>query len=122
MLRAIQLYQVARMRVTHEALFRSPSYAPLCEFFIVDLYGPRDTGSRATSLRTLGDLLKPVLPAWVFDGALGLLELHSLSQQLDDRLARMMLARGASTPITPAVFEAAYLSCDDYADRARQID
>jgi len=124
MVRAIQLYQIARMRVTHEALFRSPSYAPLCEFFVADLYGPRqgDTGSRATALHSLVDILRPALPRWVYDGAIGLIELHSLSEQLDDRLARALVGCGVSAPLAPEAFEAAYLRCDDYPDRLRQID
>ena len=46
MKRAIQAYQVRRMRATHDGLFRSPEYRPLCEFFLEDLYGPRDFSRR----------------------------------------------------------------------------
>src|SRR5262245_50708188 len=109
MLRAIQLYQVARMRVTHEALFRSPTYRPLCEFFVADLYGPRDVAlARQVSLETFVARLRFVVPAWISDGALGLVELQSLSAQLDDRLARTLLAAGCSTGFPREEFEAAY--------------
>jgi hypothetical protein len=122
MRRAIQQYQVARMRATHEALFRSPVYGPLCEFFVADLYGPREVGlAREATLRSLGRLLKPVLPAWIFDGAVGLIDLQSLSARLDDRLARTLLSAGGSIRFSSEAFEAAYYRCDDYADRARQI-
>lgn len=122
LLRAIQRHQVARMRATHQALFRSPVYGPLCEFFVADLYGPREVGlARETTLRSLGRILKPVLPAWIYDGAVGLIDLQSLSAQLDDRLARTLLAAGCSIDFSSEEFEAAYLRCDDYADRTRQI-
>ncbi|MGE0454530.1 MAG: hypothetical protein AB7O37_20220 [Vicinamibacteria bacterium] len=121
-LRAIERYQVARMRSTHEALFRTPGYGPLCEFFVGDLYGPWEGGlSRAGSLAALADVLRPVLPAWIHHGAVGLIELHALSEQLDDRLARTLVAGGCSGAFSPGEFEAAYRRCDDYADRARQI-
>jgi hypothetical protein len=122
MLRAIQRYQVARMRATHEALFRSPVYGPLCEFFVADLYGPREVGlAREATLRSLGRVLKPVLPAWIFDGAIGLIDLQSLSAQLDDRLARTLFSAGCSSHFSSEEFEAAYFRCDDYADRTHQI-
>jgi len=122
MLRAVQLYQVARMRVTHEALFRTPHYRPLCEFFLTDLYGPRDRGaSRASALVTLLDVLRPVLPRWIHEGSVGLIELHALSERLDDRLARELVAGGAALLFSVDEFESAYVRCDDYEDRVRQI-
>jgi len=122
LVRAIQIYQVARMRSTHEVLFGSPRYQPLCEFFLADLYGPREIGSsRAAAVHSLVDMLKPILPGWIHDGGLGLIELHSLSEQLDDRLARTLLSHGGSVGFSKAEFEPAYLACDDYEDRLRQI-
>ena len=122
MLRAVQNYQIARMRSTHEALFRSPAYRPLCEFFLEDLYGPREIGtSRAGALHSLVAALRPVLPAWIHDGALGLIDLHSLSERLDERLARVLLSRGAPSPLETADFESAYVGCDDREERLQQI-
>jgi hypothetical protein len=122
MLRAVQHYQIARMRRTHEALFQSPSYRPLCEFFLADLYGPREVGSsRAAALHSLVGALRPVLPAWIHDGSLGLIDLHSLSERLDDRLARLLAERGASNLLSTAEFESAYSACDDHGDRLEQI-
>jgi hypothetical protein len=122
MLRAVQQYQIARMRSTHEALFRSPVYGPLCEFFVDDLYGPREAGfSRGVALHSLVVSLRKVLPGWIYEGALGLIDLHSLSEQLDDRLARLLLSRGTPLPLSTADFESAYVGCDDYDERLRQI-
>jgi hypothetical protein len=121
-LRAVQQYQIARMRSTHEALFQSPVYRPLCEFFVTDLYGPREVGSsRGAALHSLVVALRPVLPAWIYEGSLGLVDLHSLSERLDDRLVRLLASRGAPTPLSTADFESAYFGCDDYEDRLRQI-
>lgn len=122
MLRAVQRYQVARMRLTHEALFRSPSYQPLCEFFLTDLYGPREIGaSRAAALHSLVEAMRLLVPRWIYDGSVGLIELHSLSERLDDRLARVLVSRGVATDLTVAAFESAYFGCDDREDRVRQI-
>jgi hypothetical protein len=123
MLHAVQRYQIERMRVTHEALLRTPGYGQLCEFFLRDLYGLPEVGaSRAAALSTLVDVLRSVLPRWIREGAAELVELYALSEQLDDRLARMLLHRGASTRFSAAEFESAYFHCDDYADRIRQIE
>jgi hypothetical protein len=122
MLRAVQEYQIARMRSTHEALFQSPVYRSLCEFFLADLYGPREVGSsRGAALHSLLTALRPMLPGWIYEGSLGLIDLHSLSEQLDDRLVRLLVSRGAPIPLSTADFEAAYVGCDDYEDRLRQI-
>lgn len=121
-LRAVQLYQIARMRVTHAELLRSSVHGPLCEFFLRDLYGPHEAGaSRAAALHSLAEVLRRLLPGWIYDGATSLIELHALSERLDDRLARMLVSLGASRGFSAAEFEAAYFACDDYADRARQI-
>ena len=122
MLRAVQHYQIARMRSTHEALFQSPNYRPLCEFFLEDLYGPREIGSsRAGALHALVAALRPVLPSWIHDGSLGLIDLHSLSERLDERLARLLVSRGAPSPLSTADFESAYFGCDDHEERLQQI-
>jgi len=122
MLGAVQDYQTARMRLTHEALFQSPIYRPLCEFFLADLYGPREVGSsRGAGLHSLVAALRPVLPGWIYEGSLGLIDLHSLSERLDDRLVRLLVSREAKSPLSTADFESAYFGCDDYDDRLRQI-
>lgn len=122
MLRAVQQYQIARMRGTHEALFQSPAYRPLCEFFLTDLYGPREIGSsRASALHSLVAALRPVLPIWIHDGSLGLIDLHSLSERLDDRLARTLVSRGVPIALSSAEFESAYFGCDDHEERLQQI-
>lgn len=122
MLRAVQLYQVERMRSTHASMIATPTQRPLCEFFLADLYGPREIGSsRAAALRSLVDMLKPILPRWIHDGSIGLIELHALSERVDDRLARMLRSRGRSTSFSTEEFESAYRACDDYDDRMMQI-
>lgn len=121
-LRAVQRYQVARMRSTHEALFASPTYRPLCEFFLTDLYGPREIGaSRAAAMRSLVEAMRFLVPRWIYDGSVGLVELHSLSERLDDRLARQILSAGGAPELDVGVFESAYFRCDDRDDRLRQI-
>jgi hypothetical protein len=123
MLRAVQKYQVARMRSTHEALFRSPLHGPLCEFFMEDLYGPKGADAKGiTALHSLANVLRPMVPVWIYEGSIGLIDLHSLSDRLDTRLARLLASRGAPIPLSTEAFESAYLGCDDYEERLRQIE
>jgi hypothetical protein len=122
MLRAVERFQVARMRVTHAALFDSPSYRRLCEFLLVDLYGHHEFRTRASTFHALGHVLRPILGRSLFEGCLRLIELQALSERLDDRLVRELIARGASPSFVQEEFEEAYRRCDDYAERRRQID
>jgi hypothetical protein len=109
------------MRVTHAELLRSPVYRPLCEFFLDDLYASPDIASRATALRSLADLVRPVLGPWMYEGACGLVELQSLSDRLDARLAEQLERDDASTSFGAADFETAYVRSSDYSDRLRQV-
>ena len=121
-LRAVQQYQIARMRSTHAALFQAPVYRPLCEFFLEDLYGPREAGSsHGAALHSLLTAMRPVLPSWIHEGALGLIDLHTHSERLDDRLARLLVSREAAVPLSTSDFESAYIGCDDYEERLQQI-
>ncbi len=123
MLRAVRRYQTARMRRTHEALLRAAGYGPLCEFVLGEIYDSPALGAwRASALSRLFDLLRPALPESIREGALGVLDLYALSEQLDDRLARTLLFLGATASFSTEEFEVAYYRCDDYADRLRQID
>lgn len=111
------------MRETHGEMLRSPVYGPLCEFFLSDVYGPHEVGAaRVDALQSLARILGRLLPRWVYDGASRLVEMHALSDRLDDRLARALLSRGACPAFSAAEFESAYHACDDYDERARQID
>jgi hypothetical protein len=122
MLRAVQQYQIARMRSTHEALFQSPVYRPLCEFFLDHLYVPRQAeSSSGAALYPLVAVLRPVVPVWIHQGSLGLIDLQTLSERLDDRLARLLVSREAPSPLATPDFESAYFGCDDYEERLRQI-
>jgi len=122
LLRAVERFQVERMRATHAALFLSPRYRPLCEFLLVDLYGHHEFRTRATTFYALGHMLRPILGRALYEGCLRLIELQALSERLDDRLVRELMARGATPAFTEDEFEQAYRRCDDYAERRHQID
>ena len=122
MLRAVERFQVGRMRTTHAALFLSPRYRPLCEFLLVDLYGHHEFRTRAGTFYALGHVLRPILGRALYEGCLRLIELQALSERLDDHLVRELMARGATPSFTEEEFEVAYRRCDDYAERRRQID
>jgi hypothetical protein len=122
MLRAVERFQVERMRATHAALFLSPRYRPLCEFLLVDLYGHHEFRTRATTFYALGHMLRPILGRVLYEGCLRLIELQALSERLDDRVVRELLAHGATPSFTEDEFEQAYRRCDDYAERRHQID
>jgi hypothetical protein len=122
MRKALQAFQIARMRKTHAEMLLSPVYGPLCEFFLNDLYGSPHVGVAGVEVfSSLAKVLRGILPGWMYEGAINVVALHDLSAALDDRLARVLTERGITLEFSPAEFEAAYFACDDYADRLRQI-
>lgn len=123
MRKALQIFQSARMRKTHEGMLQSPVYGPLCEFFLTDLYGSPHVGVAGVEVFTsLAKVLRGILPGWMYEGAMNVVALHDLSEVLDDRLARALVERGNTPQFQAAEFEAAYFACGDREERLRQID
>ena len=116
-------WQAARFERTYADLMASGRYRPAAEYFLSDLYGPKDFSERDQELERLLPVLTKILPASAIH-TLGLgVELDLLSESLDSAMVRALLAAGqaADADISEATYAKAYRACDDRRGRERQI-
>lgn len=120
MLRAWQAHRLAH---TYADLLADPHYRPACEFFLSDIYAPRDFSQRDHDLERIHKFLSRVLPAATIRLLTGTVELNSLTTTLDKRLLQVLVDQLAVTDaVTAELYAEAYRMCDNHAERARQID
>ncbi len=120
----LRAWQSARFARTYPDLLASDRYRLAAEFFLSDLYGPKDFSHRDEELERILPMLGKLLPAaGVHTIALGM-ELDILSETFDIAMARALLAQGPSlkSGISEAAYAKAYRTCDDRPGREAQID
>jgi hypothetical protein len=117
-LRDLRAWQAERLARTYDDLRRDPCYARAIDFFLSDLYGPRDTGARDQQLMRASRLLRATLPG----GALSVLERAVELDVLNAELDHSMVAVIPRWPIDGAGYAAAYRTIGRRDARERQID
>jgi hypothetical protein len=100
----------------------SEEYGPFSEFFATEIYSARDFTERNESFRRLAQQFKHVLGDEIYTGLVRLLDLHSLTDRLDDLMADALRAAGTPLKFTEAQYEDAYRVLDNYDERLLQID
>ena len=119
---ALQEYQARRLRETYADVVRDPQYTRLGAFFFDEIYGPQDFSFRNESIRTLHQHLKGLLRGDIIDGMARVIDLHDLTDRLDEHMVRELTALDARPPLAPAVYTTAYRRCGNYEERLKQID
>lgn len=117
---ALQIFQSNRLRRDYRDLSEVPEYEPLGEFFFNEMYGPRDFSQRDQEGRRLHHFLG-ILPGVRLRDLEEVLELLELTYQLDDDLARRMLAADVGTNFDEISYEYFYRLADKYDERFRQL-
>ena len=118
----LQEFQVRRLKRDFRDLRMSPEYGPFCEFFATDIYSARDFSERNDSFRRLASQFHGILGEEIYHGLVRLLDLHSLTDRLDERMAEALQDMGFPIDFTEAQYEEAYRALDNYAERVEQID
>ena len=116
-------WQAARFEHTYADLMASDRYRPAAEYFLSDLYGPKDFSERDEELERLLPVLTRILPAAAIH-TLGVgVELDLLSETLDSAMVRALFAAGqaADADISEAAYVKAYRACDNRRGREQQI-
>ena len=116
-LRELSLWQTERLAHTYADLRRDPRYEHAIEFFLNDLYGPRDFAQRDEELARAWRYLKRTLPSLVLSALSQAFELQILTRELDGEMVSV-LALGA---VTAETYAAAYRSVGRGRARLRQI-
>lgn len=120
--KSLSRWQARRLAQTHRDLLDDPRYKPAAEFFLGDLYGPKDLGERERDLERIFPVMKRVLPAQALGTLATALEMNALTQALDMVLARRLMRDfGKECEISEDLYVAAFRGCDNLEQRQYQI-
>jgi len=114
-------WQAARLASSYTDLLASERYKPAAEFFLSDLYGPKDFRTRDEELARVVPIMVRVLPARALMTLLEAVKMDTLSESLDTAMVLALRKVGKSRNIDWAAYVAAYRSCGRKNDRELQI-
>jgi len=118
----LRRFQSQRLARTHGDLLASPRYHPAAEFFLTDVYGPRDFGQRDADMLRFYAGVRKVLPERAVAVLGDVVELSALTNELDEQLIRAMIGHlNVTNTITLAQYAEGYRLCDNYDERRHQI-
>ena len=120
-------WQTKRLARTYADLLADPGYRPACEFFLSDIYAPRDFSQRDHDLERIHKFLARVLPAATIQLLTATVELNRMTNTLDNDLLQVLVNQPSVTEaVTDAVtaerYAEAYRACNNQAERVHQID
>jgi len=116
-LQELRSWQARRLAMTYDDFRRDPHCAAAVEFFLSDLYGPRDLSRREQDLAWILERFRRALPEAACDLLGRALELQALTGELDRAMALQI--QGA---LSEASYAAAYRAVARPEARQRQID
>ncbi len=120
--RALQQFQSERLAETYQDLMTDPQYEKIGHFFFNKLYAPEDFTFRDTSIKKLHKLLRGKIYSGIISAVSKVIELHELSDTLDDRMVEEMMAMGIGEDMNMGDYQAVYRRLDNYDQRCYQID
>ena len=120
--RALQGFQSARLNASYSDLKNDPEYQKIGVFFFEKLYAPEDFSFRDASIKKLQKVLKGKVYRGMVSAVSQVIELHELSDRLDDRMVDGMLAAGIGSDMDMAQYQEIYRSLDNYDERIYQIN
>jgi hypothetical protein len=114
-------WQAARLAGTYADLLANPRHRPAAEFFLSDLYGPKDFRTRDEELARVVPIMVRVLPARALLTLLEAVKMDTLSESLDTAMVLALRQARRSASIDWPAYVAAYRLCGRQADRELQI-
>lgn len=118
---ALQTFQSERISSTYTDLRQDPEYTMIGDFFFTKLYAPQDFTFRDTSIKKLHATLDGKLYKGMIKGVTQVIELHELTDELDDLMVHQMMAFNVDETLTMADYKKVYKSLDNYDQRLHQI-
>lgn len=82
-IRNLQAWQTKRLLTTHSDLWESKRFNPAMQFFVDEIYGPKDFSQRDSELARVVPKMVKILPNKALVSLQAALKLNSLSLQLD---------------------------------------
>jgi hypothetical protein len=122
-IKLLREWQSTRLAWSHHDLLEHPRFRPATQFFLSDVYAPRDFSQRNYDIQKAYDAMRKAVPERVVHTLAETIELHAFTDELDSKLADALFGQlGVGEHITPESYAEAYRICDNYDDRVRQID
>jgi hypothetical protein len=118
----LKAWQAARLARSYADLLASERHNPAAEFFLSDLYGPKDFRSRDEELARVVPIMVRVLPARALVTLLEAVKMDTLSESLDSGMVLALRKVGKTRDIDWPAYVAAYRSCGRKKDRELQIE
>lgn len=121
--RMLAAWQAARLSRTYADLRSNPRYRPAVDFFLEELYGPKDFSQRDHDLDRVAPLMVKLLPDHGIQTLALAAEMDALTQELDARLFQVLFGDlGVDGEITEQAYVKAYRRSDNHPRRKRQIE
>jgi hypothetical protein len=111
-------WQCRRLMASHRDIYETPRFKPAIEFFVDELYGPKDFTKRDEDIARVVPKMKKWLPSEALESLEVAIHLNALSQELDIA----MLEQLQDAPLCNETYAQAYRDCDNQAQRQLQID
>ncbi|MCK5684377.1 hypothetical protein KAJ27_09655 [bacterium] len=119
---SLQAFQSTRLGSVYEDLKLNPEYKSIANFFFNKLYAPEDFTFRDTSIKKLNNALDGKVYQGMVKGVTRVIELHELSDKLDDLMVYKMIESGIDNDMTMEEYQYIYKSLDNYDQRLYQIN
>lgn len=116
-IRELQTWQTKRLLITHEDLWHSKRFKPAMQFFVDELYGPKDFSQRDIELARVVPKMAKVLPNKGLVSLEAALKLNCLSLELDIALIQKL----GSEKINRNNYFDCYRQSDNQSKREDQI-
>lgn len=114
-------WQAARLALTYRELLASTRHGLAAQFFLSDLYGPKDFSSRDEEVERILPLLVRMLPGSALKTIALAVELDALTEQLDLAMVAELRLAGRMGRIDEDAYAQAYRAVGRRAERRRQI-
>ena len=114
----LQQWQCRRLLVSHDDLWQQKRFKPAMQFFIDELYGPKDFSQRDKDIARVVPKMANILPEKALASLESALHLNALSYQLDIEITQQL----AGAKLDRNSYAGAYKACDNLAERALQIE
>jgi len=114
---AVKQFQHARFARDYAALLVDPRYGEAANFFLDELYGPADFAARDAEFERVVPWMARVLPDEVMHTIADLIELHSLTEELDQQMAAAL----SSADLDERSYRGAWQVIGRRSDRERQL-
>jgi hypothetical protein len=119
----LRTWQSRRLAATYADLLANPRYTRACRFFLDDVYAAKDFRQRDEEIRHLYEIIHHFLPDVILKLVKTVIELNDLTETMDEQLWSVMQEKlGVTDTITMDLYMAGYRLCDNYAERAHQIE